>query len=462
MPPQLIIDSTHHLIYLANADDRRLLGSVQLAMSGGCVAPHKDGVSVFLSGKTGNIYHYEFLAHEFLEARRWQLARVINTSVEVKDCMVWKQQLVFADNHGVYQTGLSIEADETQRWLTSLPVDTRGPIRLVARGDRLVAQHQNRTTEIDVEVDAIDDHVATITAIGEIDLPADANETVLLPWISDRGQLMVFQSERVSLVDAIRLDPGFSLLPIAGVKAHGFLPGTGELFAAITAPDQVSLSVSEHNQVQPWGQVQVAAGVSKLCLGMSGGQMNLITISEAGAVRRFLLNDQGKAKTIQTAGEFNLDRPATDCFIDPIWSRLYLLEATVGIWVFDLSAEQLLEPRQVTTNKIVDSLSGLAIYGGKDGYLLSQSVGDGCFLVFERPSMTLVARFKVGADLPKGIDGVHESAGYVATARPQQGLPEGLLVINDQRNRLPTAKQNLKLVDWRQVQAVIKAQALDE
>ncbi|MGK0463334.1 MAG: 3-phytase, partial [Candidatus Azotimanducaceae bacterium] len=56
-----------------------------------------------------------------------------------------------------------------------------------------------------------------------------------------------------------------------------------------------------------------------------------------------------------------------------------------------------------------------------------------------------------------GLDGVRSSRGFIATANPLPRFPLGLLVVHDQRNRLPDSAENLKLVDWREIIKILNA-----
>lgn len=94
--------------------------------------------------------------------------------------------------------------------------------------------------------------------------------------------------------------------------------------------------------------------------------------------------------------------------------------------------------------------------------MISQSVGNGAFLVFDRMTMVLRGQFRVVADILLGIDGVRSSRGFTATANPLPGFPQGLLIIHDQRNRLPESGENLKLVDWQEIVMMLNIDEVGE
>ncbi len=74
------------------------------------------------------------------------------------------------------------------------------------------------------------------------------------------------------------------------------------------------------------------------------------------------------------------------------------------------------------------------------------------------PPFAHLAGFRVVLDGEKGIDGASETDGLeLSTLLHSADYPEGLLVVQDGRNRMPDEPQNLKYVSW---QDVLKATGL--
>jgi 3-phytase len=107
--------------------------------------------------------------------------------------------------------------------------------------------------------------------------------------------------------------------------------------------------------------------------------------------------------------------------------------------------------------QLVPDVEGMAIYRrGAQAWLVVSSQGSNSFAVYAlEPGYPLVGDFRVTADLAAGIDGVSETDGLDVTSAALPGYPDGLLVLQDGRNRLPDAPQDFKLVDWRAVAAVL-------
>ncbi|MEG1117939.1 MAG: phytase, partial [Janthinobacterium sp.] len=66
-------------------------------------------------------------------------------------------------------------------------------------------------------------------------------------------------------------------------------------------------------------------------------------------------------------------------------------------------------------------------------------------------------RFKVGFNLPAGIDGTSETDGLDVTSANLGGAyAQGMLVIQDGYKRLPDGPQNFKYVAWGDVAKALK------
>ncbi len=85
--------------------------------------------------------------------------------------------------------------------------------------------------------------------------------------------------------------------------------------------------------------------------------------------------------------------------------------------------------------------------------MISQSLGDHAILVFETEQMSLLARFKVKADLTQLVDGITVSGVLGAVGKALPGLPSGALIVYDPINRLPDEDSNIKVMDWRDVES---------
>ncbi|MFM9597633.1 phytase, partial [Streptomyces scabiei] len=82
-------------------------------------------------------------------------------------------------------------------------------------------------------------------------------------------------------------------------------------------------------------------------------------------------------------------------------------------------------------------------------YLVASSQGNDSFVVYGLwGDYPILANFRIDMDLSGGIDGVSETDGLTVTSAALPGYPQGVLIVQDGRNRLPQQPQNFKVVDW--------------
>ena len=152
------------------------------------------------------------------------------------------------------------------------------------------------------------------------------------------------------------------------------------------------------------------------------------------------------------------------CVTDDANARLFLGEETRGIWTTSADAakpDALAVVLPVGANLTAD-VEGMAIYrkpgGAPDtGYLIVSSQGDSSYVVLDAQAPYKVrGRFKVGFNLPAGIDGTSETDGLDVTSANLGGAyAQGMLVIQDGYKRLPDGPQNFKYVAWGDVAKVL-------
>jgi 3-phytase len=141
-------------------------------------------------------------------------------------------------------------------------------------------------------------------------------------------------------------------------------------------------------------------------------------------------------------------------------------EEDEGIWLAKA------EPSAQTEAKLIinvgdilkDDVEGMEVYYGEyTNYLMVSSQGNDSFVVYglwdDYPMLT---NFRVDMNLRNAIDGVSETDGLTVTSIALPGFPMGALIVQDGRNRLPQQPQNFKVIDWRQVQALIDQATSDQ
>ncbi|MBQ4829738.1 phytase [Alteromonas sp. MMG017] len=169
--------------------------------------------------------------------------------------------------------------------------------------------------------------------------------------------------------------------------------------------------------------------------------------------------------------DFTLPSQPEGCVVDSDAQIAYLGEEGAGIWALDVSEIKTMpsSTRAKAANKnalnrlinktpmfivpiespVTADVEGLSLFD-VDGvrYLIASSQGNNQYAVYESESpYNLVGMISIGANYDKGIDGVSETDGLETTNANLGGpFKNGLLVVQDGRNVMPSQRQNFKLV----------------
>jgi len=178
-----------------------------------------------------------------------------------------------------------------------------------------------------------------------------------------------------------------------------------------------------------------------------------------GHYEQYRLTGDATTLAAQRVRRFSLPSQPEGCVVDTVTQRIYMGEEAAGIWVAGAEPDGVAPKRVIGTSAaLVADVEGMDIYrSAEQALLVVSSQGSNSFAVYDlEEDHRLVGSFRVVADLARGIDGVSETDGLAVHARPLEGYPQGILVVQDGRNRMPDAPQNFKIIDWRDV-----AQLLD-
>ena len=412
---------------------------------GGCSIKEPWGDSVYVLDGHRGIYHYVWHSAQLTP----QFVRFVATDAEVSLCILVDRALIFVDPaHGVYQIDRAIEGDGEQLWIAPTPLHygSASKFQVLEAGLYLVtgATRDQLLVETSVRNDDLPELYATLELdVGNGELRLDP------PLQTGPITISVSAAHQQYSID----------LNTREVQTLGNIPASSDLvmlganyLTATLMAKRIAVRLQDKDGVILRSlSLPRDADTTGLCLGDS---TDLFSFGRDGRLSRYelVLDDE----SAEQAGLFQLTNEVVSCLVDDKLRRLYIVERQVGIWVFDLNQTGLAMPRAVTTDKMIESLAGLALYeAGETGYVISQSIGNGGFLVFDRATMALKGQFKVVANIEAGLDGVRVSRGFAATAKPLAGFPLGLLVVHDQRNRLPESSENLKFVDWQEILQVL-------
>ena len=196
-----------------------------------------------------------------------------------------------------------------------------------------------------------------------------------------------------------------------------------------------------------------------LCLYNDGESTFAFVNDKDGRFQQWLLAPDGKSELVR---EFLVDSQPEGCVVDDAQHTIYYGEEEKGLWKRSADPESESSPvlvADVRFSSLVADVEGIAIHktGEKSGHILVSSQGDDSFAVFTLGGMhTYLGSFRIGDADDGSIDGVTDTDGIAITsASLTADLPEGLLVVQDGNNTHPNARQNFKLIDWRNVSNMI-------
>lgn len=152
--------------------------------------------------------------------------------------------------------------------------------------------------------------------------------------------------------------------------------------------------------------------------------------------------------------KFKLHTVAEGCVADDDLGRVYVAEENHGIVWFDTDPTH--RPRKHWVDRIISGVlrqdvEGLTLYeqGAGRGYLLASSQGNSTIVVYDRRDNRCLGRFHISENPVAHVDEVTETDGIVAVSAPMgKRYPSGLLVAQDDMDKRPKNKQNLKLVSF--------------
>ncbi|MCG8536015.1 MAG: phytase [Pseudomonadales bacterium] len=189
-----------------------------------------------------------------------------------------------------------------------------------------------------------------------------------------------------------------------------------------------------------------------------------------GTFIQYHLIVQGDSVSANELRRFAVESQPEGCVADDKNHRLFVGEEDVGVWWLDARADKTGDANSNTEKQMVlkvgeilkADVEGLALYESKHSadanYLVISSQGNDSYVVLNAaPPFDIQGVFRVGINRELQIDGASETDGLDVTAANLGGVYEqGLLVVQDGRNRMPEANQNFKLVPWASVMKAIQ------
>lgn len=182
-----------------------------------------------------------------------------------------------------------------------------------------------------------------------------------------------------------------------------------------------------------------------------------------GKYRQWRLLDRNGKVGIELVREIAVGSQAEGCAADDELGQLYIAEEDVALWAYSAEPDDGDKRTQIDKTEggnLTADVEGVSIYVGADGkgYVIASSQGEDAYAVYRREAPhDFVGKFHVVANETLGIDGSSETDGLDVVSAPLGAdYPAGLLVVQDGRNLMPSARQNFKYVSWQDVMKALE------
>lgn len=200
-----------------------------------------------------------------------------------------------------------------------------------------------------------------------------------------------------------------------------------------------------------------------LCMGLRDGGAFVFVAYKTGDLIMYRLTGPGGG---EEHARLKFDSQLEGCVFDDETGVLFVGEENRGVWRADYTdggfgPATIVDEVRGATGTAAD-IEGLALYktGAQSGYLLASSQGNNSYAVYRREGANeFVTRFSISPGAR--ADGAEETDGIEAiAANLGPDFPQGIFVAQDGFNAPSGSPQNFKIVDWRDIEALIEASAV--
>lgn len=235
--------------------------------------------------------------------------------------------------------------------------------------------------------------------------------------------------------------------------------------ASNRSSNSISLVLIDHDGALHWlKSAEVQTGLTEpygLCMYRDDAGLQVFINDKDGRYQQWLLQTQlepALADSVinsQLVREFKVNSQPEGCTADDAARRLFVgVEAEGVYWVEaesdNPSTAHLIAP--VDSEILAADVEGMDLYlDGDEGYLVVSSQGSFSYAIFERnPPFRYRGSFVVAAGAT--LDGAEETDGLAISSELRtKKFPQGLLVVQDGFNELPSENQDFKLLSWQQL-----------
>ncbi|WP_413663429.1 phytase [Microbulbifer sp. CNSA002] len=389
-----------------------------------------------------------------------------------------QDQIWIAVEQGVQAFDLSGSGMPDQSW--TLPAES--PASIAVFGDRLAVLNDKQSEityfPINTKLTSVTDNpleiIPTIAARGQTDPVHSYGDAADDPaiWVNSHSPAnsLIFATDkkkglniyhlsgglkqhfpvgRVNNVDIRKIShPNIDAIAVASNRTN---PGL-DLFSISTTGEVGYLGYRGIGLHDPYG----------LCLQQDDSGLYAWVSDKEASLHQLKINvsESSNEFEIEQGIQFDDYGQVEGCVVDDQFGTLFFAEEDRGIWRLNLKSLSEASPElvaEVDGEKLVADIEGLALYqDGDKGYLVISSQGNDSYALFSRSGNEFITHFRVGVNLQLGVDGSSETDGLAVTSSALGAeYPRGLLVVQDGRNRMPSAAQNFKLVDWRDINRLL-------
>lgn len=232
----------------------------------------------------------------------------------------------------------------------------------------------------------------------------------------------------------------------------------GQTFDIVAASNRTNQSISLFAIDALSGEVSWLSNIATdlgdpygLCMYQADERYYVFINDTDGRFQQYLLTSANGKVSGTLVREFKVASQPEGCVVDDNSGQLYFGEEAVGIWQVSAmptkSMPALIAP---LSDIFVADVEGIAIYHmNKQRFLIASSQGNNSYAVFAlEQNNRYLGSFQIAMNLSARIDGASETDGLdIVSVSLGQAFPQGLLVVQDGHNVMPSDTQNFKLVN---------------
>lgn len=234
--------------------------------------------------------------------------------------------------------------------------------------------------------------------------------------------------------------------------------------ASNRSDNSISLFFIENSgEIKPWDVPMDPTDFSEVygfCMGMVQQDLIFVVTGKNGDAELYQLSQDHSNHdelTLKKLRTLKIPTQSEGCVINDVNGDIYIGEEAAGVWKFNYWEETVRELIiKVDGEKLVADVEGLALIKQLDKtYLVVSSQGNDQFPIYDLENNRHVVSLRIMAnqqhDKVTGTDGID-----VNKLLSTKQFPQGVFITQDDKNTMPRANQNFKVVSLTKVLPVLK------